>query len=160
MNNEMMIEKKAGIRVRTTLFLWIMASILAWLTFHSLIWAIQIAIMKLKHDPEMYTEIEGILFNLLMFVILDVKIILATILSWGLLYYFMNTINDTVRNMILSLSAVFILTAGFFLYEGVTSKMIEKDVVFQVAVVIYLTLLAPRLVFSKLKPGNILKIAS
>ena len=145
----------AGIRPRTALFLWTTTSILTWMAFHGLIWAFQIASMRLKQgagSEEIGAALESILYRLVVFVVFDVKIILLTVLSWGLFHHLMNSINNTWRNVLSSTSLVFSAAA---VYGYSSSRTIEKSTVIHAIGLIYLSLLVPRLVIPGLKPGKI-----
>lgn len=140
-----------GIRLRSALVLWTIASILTWIVFHGLIWVFQILLMKFKSE-EIYTPLEALLFRMFMFIIYDAKIILVTVLSWGLLYHFMKSINSTWKTVLFSTSLVYF---GVTTYEYITNNTIEKAMISDTAAYLYLSLLVPRLICSNLKPGKI-----
>lgn len=136
-----LVEKTTGIRLRTALFRWALVSIGIWLAFNGLIAAFE-------------GVFEAFLFRLAGIVIFDIKYILLTVLLWGLLFYFLKSINDTWKNMTLSIAMIFFVVVTSFLF--ISQGDIEKSIILDRGVFIYLSLLLPRLLFSKLKPGNIL----
>lgn len=148
---QILTEDTPGVRLRSALFLWTIASLLTWITFHGLIWVFQILLMRFNSE-EIYTPLEALLFGLFMFIIYDAKIILFTVLSWGLIYHFMKSINATWKMVLVSTSIVF---CSVTFYEYITNNAIEKSMIIETAGYIYLSLLAPRLIFSNLRPGNI-----
>ena len=152
-----MVEKTTGIRLRTALFRWTLASIIIWLAFNGLSVAFQTAVVGFRHgfgSEEIGTPFEALLFRVVGIIVFDVKYIIFTVLLWGLLYHFVKSINKTWRNMTLSIALIFFIVATLFLF--ISKNMIEKAVIINNGVFIYLSLLVPRIIFSKLKPGNIL----
>jgi len=153
-----MIKNKDGsLRLRTALIVWALASVIAWLLFNCLAAASQTAITAIKQgiqSEEIYTPLEALMYRVIRILFFDTKFILATVFLWGLLFCFAKSINATWRNMTISIALIFTLVAFGFVF--ISKTKMEMAILMDSGAYIYLALLAPRLVFGKLRPGNII----
>ena len=151
-----MNEQIKGIPLRSALFRWVISSILILIMFNVLIAVFQTVITGIRlgfRSEEMSTPFIALMFRLVGIIIIVTKYILATVLLWGILYHFMKSINKSWRNMALSITIINLLVVIIFI--SISGNPIDKALVFDTGVFIYLSLLLPRLVLTKLKPGNI-----
>lgn len=151
-----MSEKTPKIRLRTTLILWIVASLITLILFNGIVAALQTAFTAIRQgmgSEEITTPFEAFLFRAVRIVIFDFKYILITILLWGILFYFVKAVNRTRTNMILSTTITFIVSVAILLL--ISRNIIDKAVILDTGIYIYLSLLVPRFIFSKLRPWNV-----
>src|SRR3972149_9733813 len=151
----MTITKDNGIRLHTTLILWVLASLVGWILFNCIIATIQTAIYTFRFGlgaEEIYTPLVLLIYRVVRILYYDSKLIISTVLLWGLLFKITRNINDTWKHMVLSISATYIIAIIAFILLSITKLSIA--IITYVWIIIYIVLLAPRLLFKKLRPGN------
>ena len=156
-----MKDDEGGLRLRTALILWALASVVAWLLFNCLAAASQMATTAIKQgmqSEEIYTPVEALMYRAIRILFFDTKLIITTVVLWGLLFYFAKFINATWRNMTISIGLVFILVGVAFVF--LSNTKIEMAILIDSGAYMYLALLAPRLLFGKLRPGKTISAAS
>ncbi|HEY4759398.1 MAG TPA: hypothetical protein VIH42_02340 [Thermoguttaceae bacterium] len=152
----MTITKDNGIRLHATLILWVLASLVGWVLFNCIIATIQTAIYTFRFGlgaEEIYTPLEALMYRVVGILFYDSKLIISTVLLWGLLFKITRKINDTWKHMVLSISATYIIVIFAFILLSKTKLSIA--IFTSVGTSTYIVLLAPRLLFKKLRPGNI-----
>jgi membrane protein YdbS with pleckstrin-like domain len=105
------------------------------------------------HSEEMTTPLEAMMYRLIRILFIDIKLILSTVIAWGILCYFVKSINITWKNMIISITTIYIVVAVIFIYISATK--FGRAIISDEGAIIYFGLLVPRLIFKRLKPGEI-----
>jgi hypothetical protein len=152
----MTITKDNGIRLHSTLILWVLASLAGWILFNCLIATIQTASYAFRFglgSEEIYTPLEALMYRVVGILFYDSKLIILTVLLWGLLFKITRKFNNTWKHMVLSISATYIIVIFAFILLSRTK--LSMAIFTSVGTSIYIALLAPRLLFKKLRPGNI-----
>jgi hypothetical protein len=152
-----MTKDQDGLRLRTVIILWSLGAVACLFLFNALIAALQAVIITFKegiHSEEITTPLEALMYRLIRILFFDVKLILSTVLPWGILCYFAKSINATWKNMIISITTIYFVVVVTFYYTSTTK--LGKAIISDGGAMIYLGLLVPRLIFNKLKPGKII----
>lgn len=152
-----MSKDQGGLRLRTVIILWLLAAVACLLLFNALVVTFQTAMIALKegiHSEEMTTPLEAMMYRLIRILFFDIKIILSTVLAWGILCYFIKSVNTTWNNVVMSITAIYIAVAVMFFYFSTTK--LGKAIIADEGVMTYFGLLVPRLIFNKLKPREII----